>query len=78
VYAAGAACRDCEYNWDRLTIALLYLSAMWGIIRGIFEIVTAIQWRKEISNAWALSIGGILSICQVASSLHCCAMVLPP
>jgi uncharacterized membrane protein HdeD (DUF308 family) len=62
VCAAGAARRVCEHNWGRLTIALLYLIAMWAIIQGIFEIVTAIQSCKEISNEWALIIGGIIWI----------------
>src|ERR1044072_8550301 len=31
-------------------IALLYLIAAWALVRGIFEIVTAIQLRKEIST----------------------------
>jgi len=62
VFTAGAARRGCEHNWGRLTIVLLYLIAVWAIIRGIFEIVTAIQLRKEISNEWALIIGGIISM----------------
>lgn len=44
------------------TIALLYLIAAWAIVRGIFEIITAIQLRKEIRNEWVLIIGGVISI----------------
>jgi uncharacterized membrane protein HdeD (DUF308 family) len=43
-------------------LALLYLIAAWAIVRGIFEIVTAIQFRKEISYEWALVVGGTISI----------------
>lgn len=49
-------------NLGITSIALLYLIAAWAIVRGIFEIITAIQVRKEISNEWALIIGGIISI----------------
>jgi uncharacterized membrane protein HdeD (DUF308 family) len=44
------------------TVALLYLIAAWAVVRGIFEIIAAIQLRKEISNEWMLILGGILSI----------------
>ena len=43
-------------------MALLYLIAAWAFIRGLFEIATAIQMRKQISNEWALIISGIISI----------------
>lgn len=43
-------------------IALLYLIAAWALVRGIFEIVTAIQLRKEISYEWALIVSGLISI----------------
>jgi uncharacterized membrane protein HdeD (DUF308 family) len=43
-------------------IALLYLIAAWAFIRGLFEIATAIQMRKEISNEWALILSGIIAI----------------
>lgn len=43
-------------------VALLYLIAVWAVVRGIFEIITAIQLRKEISYEWALIASGIISI----------------
>jgi uncharacterized membrane protein HdeD (DUF308 family) len=53
----------CTFIFPGITaIALLYLIAAWAIVRGIFEIMTAIQLRKEIRNEWALVIGGIISI----------------
>jgi len=44
------------------TVALFYLIAGWAIARGIFEIVAAIELRKETSGGWALVLGGIFSI----------------
>lgn len=43
-------------------IVLLYLIAAWALVRGAFEIVTAIQLRKEISYEWALVVSGLISI----------------
>ena len=42
--------------------ALLYLIAAWAIVRGIFEIVAAIELRKVITREWALILSGIFSI----------------
>ena len=43
-------------------LALLYLIAFWAILRGVLEIITAVQVRKEIDNEWMLIIGGLFSI----------------
>lgn len=43
-------------------LLLLYLIAAWALVRGIFEIITAIQLRKEINYEWALVVSGLISI----------------
>jgi uncharacterized membrane protein HdeD (DUF308 family) len=53
----------CTFIYPGITaVALLYLIAAWAVVRGVFEIITAIQWRKEISYEWALIISGVISI----------------
>jgi uncharacterized membrane protein HdeD (DUF308 family) len=34
----------------------------WALVHGIFEIIGAIQLRKEIDNEWMLIFGGLLSV----------------
>jgi len=43
-------------------LAWVFVIAVWAIVTGIFEIITAIRLRKVITGEWALIIGGIFSV----------------
>jgi len=43
-------------------IALLYLIAIFAIVRGVLEISAAIRLRKQINNEWLLILAGVISI----------------
>jgi uncharacterized membrane protein HdeD (DUF308 family) len=43
-------------------LALLFLIAIWAVLRGILEIVVAISLRKEVKGEWRLLVAGIISI----------------
>src|SRR6266480_7289228 len=45
-----------------VTIMLVLFIGAWGLVHGIFEIIGAIQLRKEIDNEWMLILGGLLSV----------------
>src|SRR3954471_13552925 len=43
-------------------LVLLFFIAGWAIATGVFQIIGAIQLRKEIDNEWLLILGGIISV----------------
>jgi uncharacterized membrane protein HdeD (DUF308 family) len=43
-------------------IVLLFFIASWAIATGVFQIIGAIQLRKEIDNEWLLILGGVISV----------------
>ena len=49
--------------WPGMSAILLVLFiGGWAVAHGIFEIIGAIQLRKEIENEWTLILGGIISV----------------
>ncbi len=51
------------FAWPGLTaLVLVFFVAGWGIATGIFQIIGAIQLRKEIDNEWLLILSGAASV----------------
>ena len=59
----GIAAGAVTFLWPGITAILLVLFiGAWALVHGIFEIIGAIQLRKEIDNEWMLILGGVLSV----------------
>ncbi len=60
---AGVLAGIGTFVWPGMTALLLitFIGA-WALVRGIFEIIGAIQMRKEIDNEWWLVLSGIVSV----------------
>src|ERR1043166_7737302 len=43
-------------------IVLILFIGAWALVHGIFEIIGAIQLRKEIDNEWMLILSGVVSV----------------
>jgi uncharacterized membrane protein HdeD (DUF308 family) len=60
---AGIAAGLLTFFWPGLTaLVLLYFIAGWAIAMGVFQIIGAIQLRKEIDNEWLLILSGVVSV----------------
>jgi uncharacterized membrane protein HdeD (DUF308 family) len=59
----GLAAGAMTFSYPGVTaLLLLMFIGIWCVVRGLFEIIGAIQLRKEIDNEWTLILSGLVSI----------------
>jgi len=59
----GVAIAAVTYFWPGLTATLLMMMiGAWALVRGIFEVIAALQLWKELDDAWLLVLSGTVSV----------------
>lgn len=59
----GIAAGLATLFWPGLTaLLLLYIIAAWALVSGVFQIVAAIRFRREIKNEWLHGLSGLISV----------------
>jgi uncharacterized membrane protein HdeD (DUF308 family) len=49
--------------WPGITaLALLWVIAIWAVVTGVFDIVAAVQLRKQMRREWLLALSGAMSV----------------
>jgi uncharacterized membrane protein HdeD (DUF308 family) len=49
--------------WPGITaVVLLYIISFWAILGGLLRVATAILFRREVENVWAMIGSGVLSV----------------
>jgi uncharacterized membrane protein HdeD (DUF308 family) len=60
---AGILTGIVAFLWPGITaLALLWLIGAWAVVTGVFDIVAAIQLRRELRHEWLLGLSGALSV----------------
>jgi uncharacterized membrane protein HdeD (DUF308 family) len=66
----GVAFAVVTFFWPGLTALLLVMMiGAWALVRGVFEVIAAIQLWNELDDAWLLVLSGVVSIAFGAAVL---------